>query len=91
MNNPNNSQSEQKDKLHPQVVGLDPVVILSLIINNWYYFLISLIIALFGAHFYLGHTLPVFRSTVTIQINETGERALVNNDELLQGLGLPVV
>ena len=89
MNNPSIFQKEQQGKLPQPVGGLDPLVILSLIMNNWYYFLIALIAALIGARFYLSHTLPVFRSTVTIQVNETGDRPIVNNDELLQGLGLP--
>jgi tyrosine-protein kinase Etk/Wzc len=89
MNNPNSLQKEQPGKAPHQVSGLDPLVILSLITKNWYYFLIAIIVAFTGSRFYMGHTLPVFRSTTTIQINETGERSLVNNDELLQGLGLP--
>ncbi len=33
--------------------------------------------------------MPVFSSSTTILIKETGDRPIVNNDELLQGLGLP--
>jgi tyrosine-protein kinase Etk/Wzc len=89
MNNPESPQKEQQGKVTHQVGGIDPLVILSLILKNWYFFLIAIVAAFIGARFYIGHTLPVFRSTTTIQINETGERSLVNNDELLQGLGLP--
>jgi tyrosine-protein kinase Etk/Wzc len=89
MNNPNTFQKEHHGSLPQHSVGIDPLVILSMIINNWYYFVISAIVAFIGARFYLNHTLPVFMSTVTIQINETGERSIGNNDELLQGLGLP--
>ncbi len=34
--------------------------------------------------------MPVYRVSTTILINETGERQIGNNDELMQGLGLPV-
>jgi tyrosine-protein kinase Etk/Wzc len=89
MNNPNTFLKEQPGSIPQHSGGLDPLVILSLIMNNWYYFVIAVIAALLGARFYLGHTMPVFMSTTTIQINETGERSIGNNNELLQGLGLP--
>jgi tyrosine-protein kinase Etk/Wzc len=89
MNNPNVFQKEQQEKQTQQVGGLDPLVVLSLIMKNWYFFLIAVIVAFLGARLYLSHTLPVFRSTTTLLINETGERPLVNNEDLLQGLGLP--
>lgn len=65
------------------------MVILSLVLKNRYYFLISLIVAFFSAQLYIRHTLPVYKSTTTILINETSERSSVSNDELLRGLGLP--
>jgi tyrosine-protein kinase Etk/Wzc len=90
MNNiPNDIKGELQNNQIQQRGGLDPLVILSLILKNWYFFVITSVIAFFGAHFYLGHTMPVYRTITTIQINETGDRPLVNNDELLQGLGLP--
>jgi tyrosine-protein kinase Etk/Wzc len=89
MNTPDTFQKEQQNRLPHQTGGLDPLVILSLIVKNWYIFLIAVGVALFSARFYLTHTLPTFMSTTTIQINETGERTFANNDELLQGLGLP--
>ena len=39
--------------------------------------------------FILNHTMPVYRTSATILINETEDRPLVDNSELLQGLGLP--
>jgi tyrosine-protein kinase Etk/Wzc len=88
-NNLNPFQKEQQDKLPQQVGGIDPLVIISLIMNNWYFFVIAVVGAFIGARFYLGHTMRVYKTTITIQINETGDRPLVSNDELLQGLGLP--
>jgi tyrosine-protein kinase Etk/Wzc len=87
--NPDTLLEVQHEVHPPQTGGLDPLVILSLILKNWYFFVMAVIAALYGAHFYLGHTMRVYKTTTTIQINETGEKSLVSNDELLQGLGLP--
>lgn len=89
MNNLDRLQKEQHDKVPQLAGGLDPVVILSLIIKNWYFFVIAILAALFIARFYIGHTMPVYRTSTTILINDGDERSPVNNDELLQGLGLP--
>lgn len=69
--------------------GIDPLAILSLLLKNWYWFVITIIISILGARFYIGHTMPVYRTTTAVLINDSEERSLVNNDELLQGLGLP--
>ncbi len=42
-----------------------------------------------GARFYVKHTMPVYRTSTTLLINDTDERPVVDNSELLQGLGLP--
>ena len=69
--------------------GVNPMVIFSLLIKNWYWFVISAVIALFFARFYISHTLPVYETSITVLINETEDRPLVDNSALLQGLGLP--
>jgi len=84
-----NDNQEQQLKRHQEAVGLDPGVILNLIVKNWYWFVIFTAISLFCARFYIGHTMPVFRTSTMLLINETEERPLVDNSELLQGLGLP--
>lgn len=89
MSNLNEIHKEQSGKLSQLGSGLDPFVILSLLLKNWYLFVVVVLAAFFGARFYLGHTMPTYRSTTTVLIKETGERSIVNNDELLQGLGLP--
>ncbi len=70
-------------------IGLDPMVIFSLLIKNWYWFVISAAIALFIARFYISHTLPVYETSITVLINEADDRPRVDNSALLQGLGLP--
>ena len=67
----------------------DLQVFLPLILRKWYWFVIALVVALLGVRFYVGHTMPVYQTSATILINETGERSLVDNAEILQGLGLP--
>ncbi len=69
--------------------GFDPLSILKILGRNWYWFVICIILGLFFARFFLSHTLPVFNTSATILINETEDRPLVDNSELLQGLGLP--
>jgi capsular exopolysaccharide synthesis family protein len=70
-------------------VGVDPSLILLLLFRNWYLFAIAIIFSLFAARFYINHTMPVYMSSITVLINETEDRPLVDNTELLQGLGLP--
>jgi len=81
--------NEQQRRLSEEGVGNDLRVILSILKKNWYYFLIIIIAALFGARFYVGHVMPVYETATTILINETEDRPLVDNSELMQGLGLP--
>ena len=51
------------------------IVILSLILKNWYCFLIAISNCfMFVPVFILGHTLPVYRTSATILINETEDR-----------------
>ena len=64
-------------------------VFIPLILKNWYWFVFALVVALVGVRFYMNHTMPVYRTSATILINETGERSFMDNSEILQGLGLP--
>lgn len=89
INNSDTFQNEPQNKNPQQGVGNDLLVIISLLKDNWYFFLIAVLIALSCARFYIGHTLPVYQTTATVQINETGDRPMIDNSELLMGLGLP--
>ena len=89
MKNTDNFLPDQQNKQSQNLRGIDPIVILSLLKRNWYWFVIGLIISLLCARFYIGHTMPTYETTATILINKTESRALVDNTELLQGLGLP--
>ena len=80
---------DTQGRVNKQSSGLDPVAIFNLLKRNWYWFVITTVFAIFGARFYIGHTMPVYQTAVTVLINETEDRPLVDNSELLQGLGLP--
>jgi len=88
MDNQKTFQSEQQGKLLQPGAGIDPLVILNLILRNWYFFIITLLAGFLASRLYIAHTMPVYLSSATILINETGDRPVINNDELLQGLGL---
>jgi tyrosine-protein kinase Etk/Wzc len=89
MKQSDNIEVEQQSRQSWVTGSLDILVILPLIIKNWYWFIIGIVIALFGARWYLSHTLPVYLTSATILVNERDEKTLVDNSELLQGLGLP--
>jgi tyrosine-protein kinase Etk/Wzc len=89
MKNLNNIQVEQQNTRIQEAKGIDPKVILSLLLKNWYWFVIIPIIGLFCARLYIGHTMPIFKTSATILINETKDRPVIENSALLEGLGLP--
>jgi len=65
------------------------MVLLNLLRKNWYWYVISVFLGLLGAKYYIDHTMVVYRTRATILINESENRALVDNTALMQGLGLP--
>ncbi len=89
MDKPDGLMNEQFNIRYRQESRNDLQVFLPLILKNWYWFILVTGIALFCVRFYINHTLPVYRTSATILINETGERSFTDNSEILQGLGLP--
>jgi len=89
MKRTNNFRLGQEIKGAQQPSELDLMVFLPLIIKKWYWFLITMVIALFFARFYISHTMPLYRSSVSVLVNETDDRPIVDNTQLLLGLGLP--
>ena len=63
--------------------------IISLLLKNWYWFILATAVAIMAVRLYIKHTMPIYRTSATILINETGERPMLDNSEILQGLGLP--
>jgi capsular exopolysaccharide synthesis family protein len=58
------------------------------VISNWYYFLIALIVALICAFLYNTYTIPTYRVSATLLINEGKKGGIVENNQFLEGLGL---
>jgi capsular exopolysaccharide synthesis family protein len=88
MNNADNFLLGKQDKRSRGLSGVNPLVIFNLLKKNWYWFAIGIISGLFCARFYIGHTMPVYQTAATILINQTENRGVVDNTEILQGLGL---
>lgn len=58
------------------------------IASKWYYFLIALIIALICAFIYIKFTIPVYRVSATLLINEDQKGFSMGNDQVFEGFGL---
>ena len=67
----------------------DFLVLLDIFLNNWYIFVLAVILAIVCARFLLGHTMAVYRTTASVLINETEDRPQLENSAIMQGLGLP--
>jgi len=80
---------EKESQVQQPSFGLDPKLIMTILIKNWYVFVITIFVGLFGARYYIGHTMPVYESWTTLLVHESGDRSLLGDDQILQGLGLP--
>jgi len=89
MTNIDENKKVPQEKLPQQETGFNPVMILALLKEKWYFIILGLILAFIIARFYIGHTLPVYRVSATILILQEEERTAGMNEELLQGMGLP--
>ncbi|MBE0675154.1 MAG: polysaccharide biosynthesis tyrosine autokinase [Bacteroidales bacterium] len=67
----------------------DLQIIFLLVLKNWYWFIITAFIAVFMVRLYVKHTLPLYRTSTSILINETEDNRIAGNAQILQGLGLP--
>jgi len=90
MNDPGMIQNTKPGGALDKPDAFDPLVLLQLILRNWYIFLIVLAVAFFAARYYISHTLPVYRTSLSLLINEAEDRGMMDNTQLLEGLGLPV-
>jgi capsular exopolysaccharide synthesis family protein len=59
-----------------------------MLFSNWYYFLIALIVALIAAYLYNSYSIPVYRVSTTLLIDEEKKGSLTGNNQLLEGIGL---
>lgn len=60
-------------------------------ISYWYYFVATIAVALILAYLYNKFTLPVYRTTSTLLIEEDKKSGLPGTDQLLQASGLTPV
>ena len=80
---------ETGSQMQQSSFGFDPKMILTILLKNWYIFIITIVIGVYGARYYVGHTMPVYESWTTLLVHESGDRSLLGDDQILQGLGLP--
>ncbi|WP_158798476.1 tyrosine-protein kinase [Pedobacter sp. L105] len=62
-------------------------VLSSTMLNNWYWFVISLIICVFMSYLYLRYTAPIYKSTSRILIASDQSNTTAGMDALTQALG----
>lgn len=67
---------------------IDLKKIFSLIFSKWYYFLITLSLALICAFLYNTFSIPTYRISGTILINEKKERNIIGKNQVLEGFSL---
>lgn len=67
---------------------LDLKKVFNLMYSKWYYFLIALLLVLICAWLYLKYTIPVYKVTATLLINEDRRGVQVGNNQIFEGFGL---
>jgi tyrosine-protein kinase Etk/Wzc len=81
-NNINSSDQNKQDEV-------DLLKIFFLMLSNWYWFILSVSIAVIGAWFYNKHTVPTWRVSATVLIDEEkNSKMSIGSDQLLEGFGL---
>ena len=88
MSNDNSIQSGLQKKESQQEDTIDVKKIFHILATKWQYFLIALIAALICALIYCTYTIPTYRVSATLLINEENKGASIGNDQLLEGFGL---
>jgi tyrosine-protein kinase Etk/Wzc len=88
MSNDNLLQIDSQKRRQPQDDMIDFKKTFYIIISNWYYFLIALIVALIVAFLYNSFTIPTYRVSTTLLIDEEKKGSLAGNNQLLEGIGL---
>lgn len=85
----NYSLQPRLQRIEPQYEeGVNFRKIFLTIISKWYYFLITLILALICAFLYNTYTIPSYRVSATLLIDEKTKGSSISNDQLLEGFGL---
>src|SRR4030042_5819020 len=88
MSNENTLQPRPQRMKPQQADVIDLKKIFFMVVFNWYYFLIALIVAFICAWFYISQTIHTYRVSATLLINEEKKENLLGNNQLLEGFGL---
>jgi tyrosine-protein kinase Etk/Wzc len=88
MSNSNLHQSEPIRMKPQQDDNSDLRKIFYLILSNWYFFLIAMVVAILLAYLYNTFAVPTYRASTTILIDEEKKGALTGNSQLLEGFRL---
>ncbi|HEX2395722.1 MAG TPA: polysaccharide biosynthesis tyrosine autokinase [Bacteroidales bacterium] len=75
-------------KMNPPQKDFDIRHIFFLMFGHWYWFIVSLTLALVGGYLYLRYTKPVYRTTATILIEEGDNNVSNGTAQILEGIGL---
>ena len=88
MSNDNSFQSGPQKKGPQQEDTIDLKKIFKMVVSKWNYFMIALIVALICALLYNTYTIPTYRVSATLLINEEKKGGLMENNQLPGGFGL---
>jgi tyrosine-protein kinase Etk/Wzc len=89
MNNNLHNDNQQINSENNKEEEVDLLKIFFLMLSNWYWFVMAILVALAIAWLYNSHTLPTWRVSATVLIDEDkGGRASIGSDQLLEGFGL---
>jgi tyrosine-protein kinase Etk/Wzc len=88
MSNENTVQSGPLRKGPQQEDMLDLKKIFQMVFSSWKFFLIAMIVALICAFIYVTYTIPTYKVSANLLINEEKKGVSMGNDQLLEGFGL---
>ena len=88
MSNEDSFQISSTSEKKQQENTIDINKIFRLIAANWYIFLIAILLALTIAYFHNSYSLPVYRVSTTLLINEGEKGSIIGSNQFLEGLGV---
>ena len=77
-----------KDKTIQEENGLNLGDMFKIIIANWYWFVISIIVCVAGAYLYLAKTPPIYTRTATVLIQDERKGGAVSESAAFNDLGI---
>lgn len=77
----------QRNKINSGNI-IDVPKLFFLFIHNWYFFLITLLLTVFGAYLFNRYTIPVYDVNSTLLIEEGQQSSYISTNQLTQGFGL---